>query len=110
MQARHRARCVVEDYNKFSVKDVPYDKVVEARVEQLKKVVGKVGTGSLVEPPFNPDYGCNVVIGNDTYVNFKFVPSLFFKKVYRCTDKSPAAQFWIQASSPLVIDASLARM
>lgn len=73
LQARHRARCAVEDYNNFSVKHVAYDKVVDARLEQLQKVVGKAGAGSLVEPPFHPDYGCNVVIGSDTYINFKFV-------------------------------------
>lgn len=72
LQARHRARCAVEDYNKFSVKDVPYDKVPDARFALLKNVVGKAGSGTLVEPPFNPDYGCNIVIGSDTYINFKF--------------------------------------
>lgn len=63
----------MEDYNRFSVKDIAYDKVIDARLEQLRKVVGKVGTNTLVEPPFNPDYGCNVVIGSDNYINFKFV-------------------------------------
>lgn len=66
----------MEDYNSFSVKNVAYDKVVDARLELLEKVVGKVGKGSLVEPPFNPDYGCNVIIGSDTYINFKYVPSI----------------------------------
>lgn len=49
-----------------------YDKLTEARLEVLKKLVGKVGKDTLVEPPFTPDYGCNIVIGEETAINFKY--------------------------------------
>lgn len=71
-EARHRARCFTQDYNNFPAKSVTYDKLTEARLEVLKKLVGKVGKDTLVEPPFTPDYGCNIVIGEETAINFKY--------------------------------------
>lgn len=49
-----------------------YDKLTEAQLEVLKKLVGKVGKDTIVEPPFTPDYGCNIVIGEETAINFNF--------------------------------------
>ncbi|KAF5518299.1 Nodulation protein L [Colletotrichum aenigma] len=36
----------------------------------LKDILGKVGPGTFIEPPFIPDYGCNVVIGENCFINF----------------------------------------
>ncbi|PYH90981.1 trimeric LpxA-like protein [Aspergillus ellipticus CBS 707.79] len=72
MEARHRARGVAQDYNNLDAKSVTYDKIVDVRFDLLQKVVGQVGSGTFVEPPFNPDYGCNVSIGRDCFINFNF--------------------------------------
>ncbi|KAL4869620.1 hypothetical protein BDV12DRAFT_185115 [Aspergillus spectabilis] len=70
-EARHRCRGVATDYNKLDTKTVPYDQIGERRLELLRKVVGRVGDGTFVEPPFLPDYGCNISIGKECFVNFK---------------------------------------
>ena len=48
-----------------------YDKIYDTRMELLKNIVGRVGSGTFVEPPFLPDYGCNISIGKDCFINFK---------------------------------------
>jgi acetyltransferase-like isoleucine patch superfamily enzyme len=70
---------VTTDYNQLDTKTVPYDQIGERRLELLRKVVGRVGDGTFVEPPFLPDYGCNISIGKECFINFKCVYSLFFK-------------------------------
>jgi hypothetical protein len=37
---------------------------ISNRLELLRNLVGKVGDGTFIEPPFLPDYGCNIMIGN----------------------------------------------
>lgn len=69
--ARYHCRTVVEDYNKWSTKNVPVEKILERRSDLLKQVVGEAGTNTIIEPPMSIDYGCNVVIGNDCFINFK---------------------------------------
>lgn len=69
---------VVEDYNKWSPKTITADQIFDARMKLLKNVVGKVGKGSFIEPPFNPDYGCNIIIGDQCFINFKWVQPLKF--------------------------------
>ncbi|KAA8651226.1 hypothetical protein EYZ11_005189 [Aspergillus tanneri] len=72
LEARHRARGVTQDYNNLDTKTVPYDKIHDVRLGMLKHVVGQVGSGTFVEPPFLPDYGCNIRIGEDCFINFNF--------------------------------------
>lgn len=71
LEARHRCRGVAADYNNLDTKTVSYDKIFQRRLELLKNVVGKVGSGTFIEPPFLPDYGCNVSIGSNCFINFK---------------------------------------
>lgn len=71
MEGRHRCRILTADYNQLDPRTVSYDKIAETRFELLKKLVGRVGEGTFVEPPFMPDYGCNVVIGRDCFLNWK---------------------------------------
>lgn len=71
LEGRHRARGVAQDYNNLDAKSVSYDKIYDVRMDLLKKIVGKVGSGTFVEPPFLPDYGCNISIGKDCFINFK---------------------------------------
>ncbi|PWY67932.1 hypothetical protein BO70DRAFT_156688 [Aspergillus heteromorphus CBS 117.55] len=70
MEGRHRARGVAQDYNNLDAKSVPYEKIADVRFDLLQKIVGHVGSGTFIEPPFNPDYGCNVSIGRDCFFNF----------------------------------------
>ncbi|KAJ5495514.1 acetyltransferase [Penicillium diatomitis] len=69
-EARHICRGLADDYNKLDTKSISWDQVSDKRLELLRKVCGKVGDGTFVEPPFRPDYGCNVVIGKDCFVNW----------------------------------------
>lgn len=62
---------MVSDYNNLSPKSVGYEKIVEVRYKLLEEVVGKVGEGTFIEPPFTVDYGCNVSIGKNCFANFK---------------------------------------
>ncbi|KAJ9347816.1 hypothetical protein DTO027B9_8823 [Paecilomyces variotii] len=70
IEARHYCRGVTSDYNSLDTKSIPYDQIYEKRLELLRKVVGKVGDGTFIEPPFLPDYGCNIIIGKDCFINW----------------------------------------
>lgn len=71
LEARHHCRGLTQDYNNFDVKSISYEQVFEKRLELLRKVCGKVGDGTFVEPPFRPDYGCNIIIGSNCFINWK---------------------------------------
>lgn len=73
MEARHRCRGVMADYSQLDPRTVSYDKIGDARLEILKKIIGRVGEGTFIEPPFMPDYGCNISIGKNCFVNWKYV-------------------------------------
>ncbi|KAJ5167727.1 uncharacterized protein N7482_003321 [Penicillium canariense] len=69
-EGRHRCRILTNDYNNLDPRTVPSDKIRDVRFALLQKLVGRVGEGTFVEPPFRPDYGCNVVIGRDCFLNW----------------------------------------
>lgn len=73
LEARHRCRGVTQDYNNLDVKTVSYDKIFDTRRALLREIVGKCGDGTFIEPPFLPDYGCNIIIGQGCFINFKYV-------------------------------------
>ncbi|PYI32030.1 trimeric LpxA-like protein, partial [Aspergillus indologenus CBS 114.80] len=70
LEARHLARGLAAAYNNLDTTSVPFDKIGEVRLELLRKLVGKVGDKTFVEPPFRPDYGCNISFGREVFVNF----------------------------------------
>ncbi|GIK01581.1 hypothetical protein Aspvir_005619 [Aspergillus viridinutans] len=70
LEARHRCRGLATDYNNLDTKTVAYDQIAEKRLELLRRVVGRVGDGTFIEPPFMPDYGCNIIIGRDCFANW----------------------------------------
>ncbi|KAL4919084.1 maltose acetyltransferase-domain-containing protein [Aspergillus aurantiobrunneus] len=72
-EARHRCRGVATDYNQLDTKTVPYDQIGDRRLELLRNVVGNAGEGTFVEPPIWPDYGCNIAIGKECFINFKYI-------------------------------------
>jgi hypothetical protein len=41
----------------------------------LGEMLGRVGSGTFIEPPFYPDYGCNVIMGKNCFMNFGYVIS-----------------------------------
>lgn len=75
LEARHRCRALMADHNLMDPRTISYDKIGEARLEVLKKALGRVGEGTFIEPPFMPDYGCNIIIGKNCFVNWKYVPA-----------------------------------
>ncbi|RAH77227.1 hypothetical protein BO86DRAFT_383206 [Aspergillus japonicus CBS 114.51] len=70
LEARHLARGLAAAYNNLETTTVPFDKIGEVRLELLRKLVGKLGDKTFVEPPFRPDYGCNISFGREVFVNF----------------------------------------
>lgn len=65
------------DHNLVDPRSVSYDKIGDVRLGVLKKALGRVGEGTFIEPPFLPDYGCNIVIGKNCFVNWKYVISIW---------------------------------
>ena len=43
------------------------------RVTVLRELLGRIGSGTFIQPPFACDYGYNVSIGDNTFVNFNAV-------------------------------------
>ncbi|CAI0649485.1 unnamed protein product [Colletotrichum noveboracense] len=70
LAGRHRARCLLHKYNNLDPNSKPYDELMATQQEMLTDILGKVGPGTFIEPPFIPDYGCNVVIGENCFINF----------------------------------------
>ncbi|KAG7088016.1 hypothetical protein E1B28_012053 [Marasmius oreades] len=67
LQGRHRARCLAYDFNN---RDPRTEQYVEKQSDAIEKMLGKVGPGTFIEPPFRPDYGCNIIIGKNFFANF----------------------------------------
>jgi maltose O-acetyltransferase len=43
---------------------------LERRTKLLNELLGKVGKNLFIEPPFYCDYGYNIRLGNDVFINF----------------------------------------
>ena len=71
LEIRLRTRGLVQDYNSMDTRSMQPDEAVERRLEVLRRLVGKIGEGTYIEPPFLPDYGCNISIGKNTFINWK---------------------------------------
>lgn len=67
IELREEARLLTEEFNKTSIKDV------DKRTELLKKLFGSTGENIYIEPTFNCDYGCNIHVGNNFFVNYNTV-------------------------------------
>ncbi|KAJ6015876.1 maltose/galactoside acetyltransferase [Penicillium herquei] len=70
VEARHRCRGLTADLNGFDTKTISYDQLADKRLELLRKLLGSVGDGTFVETPFMPDYGCNIIIGKNCFINW----------------------------------------
>ena len=67
VEARHRARRLWQSYNGLD----PADDTTRRRV--LDDLLGAVGTGAVIELPFYCDYGTQITLGDDVFVNFDCV-------------------------------------
>jgi len=67
IQLRREVRLKLAAYNLSTL----YDTNVIAG--QLLNILGKAGNNAFIEPPFYCDYGFNITVGNDFYMNFDCV-------------------------------------
>lgn len=75
-QSRYECRVLAHEYNTMSPAVGDFDEAARLRYDILKRWLGSVGEGVFIEPPFIPDYGKNIIIGNGSYMNFGFVRTL----------------------------------
>jgi hypothetical protein len=71
-EGRFRARRLVKKYNDYFPDDATSDSLVKDREVMLKEIMGTVGSGTFIDPPFRVDYGCNISLGAGFYANFKY--------------------------------------
>src|SRR5262249_30171414 len=64
VEARARARRILAEYNATFQDEVP------ARNQLLTELLGGMGQGIWIEPPFYCDYGANIRFGDNVYLNF----------------------------------------
>jgi maltose O-acetyltransferase len=62
---RQRCRSLLRSFN-----NQPEE---EQRLAVLRDLLGRIGDGTSVQPPFACDYGYNVQVGNNVFINFNAV-------------------------------------
>jgi maltose O-acetyltransferase len=62
---RQRCRSVLQAFNAQQDED--------QRLALLKQLLGRIGSGAFIQPPFACDYGYNLSIGDNVFVNFNAV-------------------------------------
>lgn len=67
IEERQKCKELCRDYNDLRPKEMG------AREELLRKLLGEVKDGILIEQPFYCDYGYNIRVGNNFYANFNLV-------------------------------------
>lgn len=75
LEGRHKARGLAYKFNNLDPNTGSYLEVEKKRTEMLSEMLGKVGSGTFIEAPFMPDYGSNVSIGENCFMNFGCVLS-----------------------------------
>ena len=63
-EERNTARSLAAEYNS------PAPTELERREDILKKLFKKCGRNIYIEPPFYCDYGSNIALGDNVYINF----------------------------------------
>ncbi|GME97394.1 unnamed protein product [[Candida] boidinii] len=70
---RDDAQQLVEEYKLIKYRDYKDSKAYQAaRTEHLSKLLGYIGSNVVLEYPFSCDYGCNIFIDDNTYINYNF--------------------------------------
>jgi len=67
IKQRAAVRKILGKYNQVGILEA------SEQIEFLQQIVGKMGAGSWIEPPFYCDYGYNITTGKDFYMNFDCV-------------------------------------
>ena len=62
-----RAQRLVRQYNATTAEET------EARMALLRRLCGSVGDGAVIRPPFACDYGYNIQLGRNAFINFNCV-------------------------------------
>ncbi|KAM5343327.1 hypothetical protein ACJ41O_014293 [Fusarium nematophilum] len=70
LEGRHKARGLTYKFNNLDPNSGDYEQIAAKRLELLAGILGKVGEGTFIEPPFTPDYGSNISIGKNCFMNF----------------------------------------
>ncbi|KAJ2989389.1 hypothetical protein NUW58_g3490 [Xylaria curta] len=70
LEGRHRARCLAYDFNNLNPNHGTREQTDGERARMLAGLLGRVGPGTYIETPFMPDYGCNVIVGENCFMNF----------------------------------------
>lgn len=70
LEGRHKARCAAYKFNNLDPNAYDFEQVAEVRTKLLEEMLGSVGEGTYIETPFLPDYGCNIIIGKNCFMNF----------------------------------------
>ena len=73
MEARHQARCLAYKFNNLDPSTETYDALAKTQMKLLEGICGKIGKDSFIEPPFYPDYGCNIIMGKECFLNMGYV-------------------------------------
>lgn len=68
--ARFRARKWMHKFNNHFPDDATQESLAADREQMLQEIMGKLGKGSYIEPPFSIDYGSNISIGSGLYANY----------------------------------------
>jgi maltose O-acetyltransferase len=63
VRLRAAAAALLARFNRTSAEDSA------DRAEILRELLGRVGTGTVIEPPFHCDYGSNISVGERFYAN-----------------------------------------
>lgn len=66
-EMHHKAKALLKEYNASGSREV------EKRKELIAKLFGKAGSNPYIEPPFFCDYGENIFLGDNVYMNFNCV-------------------------------------
>lgn len=61
---RKQTRLLFQEINQLS------DNHIEKRNNLFRKLIGKAGANLVIEPPFYCDYGYNIHLGHNVYMNF----------------------------------------
>jgi maltose O-acetyltransferase len=64
---RLRARVLIKELNDTS------EEQIEERASILKELIPHTGTDLCLQPPFYCDYGSNIIIGDNVYINFNCI-------------------------------------
>ncbi|KAF5598595.1 galactoside o-acetyltransferase [Fusarium pseudocircinatum] len=70
LEGRHRARGLAYKYNNLDPSAGTREEIDDKRAQMLSEMLGKVGKGTYIETPFIPDYGSNISIGENCFMNF----------------------------------------